>query len=226
MPATIGGVGRAPSLQLVKTTYAVKWREPDGQIYLGRLALRPRTLILEGRPHDGRAVDRHFGYEEILSLRIGSRGADRLDDQPALVMEREDGRYLVTSVGLGAGVVQEVADRLAGFRGAARCRATVVVPLRTGALAQVRELVAQGPPFDPARTALTQHQLLLTDQEAIFVFETHSEEGLTDLLDQLDVLAAAVAWRDFVADPPRLAEVAYVWERPEPRVLPAVGLGF
>ena len=210
----------------VKTTYAVKWREPDGQTYLGRLALGARTIDLAGRQRDGPAIDRQFGYEEILSLRIGSRGADRLDDQPALVMERADGRYLVTSAGMGAGIVQEVADRLAGFRGAARRRATVVVPLKTGALAGVRELVAEGPPFDPSRTALVQHQLLLTEQEAIFVFETQSEDGLAELLGQLDILAAAVAWRDFVAGPPRLAAVAYVWERPEPRAVPAVGLGF
>ena len=210
----------------MKTTYAVKWREPDGRTYLGRLALGARTLGLEGRQRDGQAIDRQFGYEEILSLRIGSRGADRLDDQPALVMERADGRYLVTSAGMGAGIVQEVADRLAGFRGAARQRATVVVPLKTGALAGVRELVAEGPPFDPTRTTLTQHQLLLTEQEAIFVFETQSEEGLAELLGELDVLAAAVAWRDFVAGPPRLAAVAYVWERPEPRMVPAAGLGF
>ena len=102
----------------------------------------------------------------------------------------------------------------------------VVVPLKPGALAGVRELVAQGPPFDPARTALTQHQLLLTEQEAIFVFETQSEEGLAVLLGQLDILAAAVAWRELVAGPPRLAAAAYAWERPEPRIVPAVGLGF
>jgi len=210
----------------VKTTYAVKWREPDGKTYLGRLALGARTLGLEGRGPDGPAVTRQVGYEEILGLRIGSRGADRLDDQPALVFDRADGRYLVTSAGMGAGIVQEIADRLAGFRGSARRRATVVVPLRAGALAGVRELVAKGPPFDPARTALTQHQLLLTEQEAIFIFETQSEEGLAALLGQLDIMAAAVAWRDLVAAPPRLAAVAYAWERPEPRIVPAVGLGF
>ena len=210
----------------MKTTYAVKWREPDGQTYLGRLALGARVLNLEGRQRDGPAMNRQIGYEEILSLRIGSRGADRLDGQPALVVERADGRYLVTSAGLGAGIVQEVADRLAGLRGDARRRATVVLPLKTGALAGVRDLVAQGQPFDPARTALTEHELLVTEREAIFVFETQSEEGLAALLGQLDILAAAVAWRDLVAGPPLLATVAYAWERPEPRIVPAVGLGF
>ena len=210
----------------MKTTYAVKWREPDGQTYLGRLALGMRTLDLEGRQRDGPAINRQIGYEEIQGLRIGSRSADRLDGQPALVVERANGRYLVTSAGMGAGIVQEVAGRLADFRAAARRRATVVVPLKTGALTGVRELIAQGPPFDPARTALTQHQLLLTEQEAIFVFETRSEEGLAELLGQLDILAAAAAWRNLVAGPPRLAAVAYAWERPEPRIVPAVGLGF
>jgi len=222
----MGGGKRPLSLQLVKTTYAVKWREPDGKTYLGRLAFGARALNLAGRQRDRPVIDRQFGYEEILSLRIGSRGVDRLDDRPALVLERADGRYLVASAGMGAGIVQEVAERLAGFRGAAQRRATVVVPLKPGALAGVRELVAQGPPFDPAQTALTQHQLLLTEQEAIFVFDTQSEEGLIELLGQLDILAAAVAWRDFVAGAPRLAAVAYVWERPEPHVVPAVGLGF
>ena len=210
----------------MKTTYAVKWREPDGQTYLGRLALGARTLGLEGRQRDGPAVSRQISYEGILSLRIGSRGADRLDGQAALVVERADGRYYVSSAGMGRASSRRspnVSQTTAVQRGS---RATVVVPLKTGALAGVRELVAQGPPFDPARTALTQHQLLLTEHEAIFVFETQSEDGLKALLGQLNILAAAIAWRDLVAGPPRLAAVAYAWERPEPRIVPAVGLGF
>jgi hypothetical protein len=209
----------------MRTTYAVKWREPDGQTYLGRLALGVRTLGLQGRGPGGPPVDTQIAYEEILNLRIGSRGADRLDGQPALVVDRADGRYLVTSAGLGAGIVHEIVDRLADLRGGALRRATLVVPLREGALAGVRELVAQGAPFDPAKTALTRHELLLTKHEAIFVFEAQTEDGLAALLAQLDIWAAAVAWRDLVAGPPRLASVAYAWERAEPRVVPAVGLG-
>jgi hypothetical protein len=209
----------------VKTTYAVKWREPDGQTYVGSLALGPRTLRLEGRGPDGPAVDRQIGYEEVQGLRLGSHGSDRLGGRPALVVDRAEGPYVVTSAGMSAGIVQELVDRLAGLRLAAPRRATVVVPLKEGAVDRVRELVAHGPPFDPAETALTRHQLLLTPQEAIFVFESETEDGLAALLGQLDIWAAAVAWRHFVGGPPRLAEVAYAWERPEPRVVPAVGLG-
>ncbi len=97
---------------------------------------------------------------------------------------------------MGAGIVQELVERLAELRQAAPRRATVVVPLKPGAIDHVRELVAHGPPFDPVETALTRHQLLLTPEEAIFVFEAQTEEGLTALLSELDIWAAAVAWHD------------------------------
>jgi hypothetical protein len=209
----------------MKTSYAVKWREPDGSTHVGRLALGPRELRLEGRTSGGTAVDLEIGYEEIQGLRIKRSAADRLDDRPALVVDRADGSYSVTSTAMGAGILQELVGRLASLRLAPPRRATIVLPLKDGALERVREFVEQGPPFDPAETPLTRHQLLLTPQEAIFIFEVGTDEGLSDLLSQLDVWAAAVAWRDLVAGPPRLAEVAYDWERPEPRVVPNVGLG-
>ena len=103
------------------TTYAVKWREPDGQTFVGRLALGPRTLRLVGRRPgaEGPTVDRQIGYSELQGLRIGSRGADRLDGRPALVVERADGPYLVADAGMGAPIVQELVERLADLRLAA-----------------------------------------------------------------------------------------------------------
>ena len=206
------------------TTYAVKWREPDGQTFIGRLALGPRALHLDGRRRGAGdpPVERRFGYEELRGLRIGSGGADRLDGRPALVVERADGNYLVGDAGLGAPIVQELVERLSDLRFCAARRAIVVVPLQDGALARVRELVSQGPPFDPAETGLTRHELLLTPSEAIFVFEAESEEGLLLFLSRLD-LSAVAAWGELVAGPPRLAECAFSWERSE---LPGVGLGF
>ena len=206
------------------TTYAVKWREPDGQTFIGRLALGPRALRLDGRRRGGNEppVERRFGYEELRGLRIGSGVADRLDGRPALVVERADGAYLVADAGLGAPVVHELVERLSDLRLFAARRAIVVVPLREGALERVRELVAHGPPFDPGETGLLRHELLLTPGEAIFVFEAESEERLRLFLSGLD-LSAAAAWGELVAGPPRLAESAYSWERPE---LPGVGLGF
>ena len=210
----------------MQATYAVKWREPDGNTYVGGLVLGPRALRLEGRAHDAPAVDRQIRYDEVRGVRIGSSGADRLDNRPALVVEGADGSYHVTSAGSGAGILQELVDRLAALKLATPRRATVVVPLKPGALAEARELVGAGPPFDPAETFLTRHQVLLTEAEALFVFEAAGDEALAALLNQVDLWSAAVPWRDLIAGAPRLAEIAYAWERPEPRVLPAVGLGF
>ncbi len=213
------------TLLSMETSYAVKWREPNGSMHVGRLALGPKALRLEGREVDGPRVDLEIGYEEIQGLRIEGSAADRLDDRPVLVVDRADGSYSVTSTVMSAGILQELVGRLASLRLTPPRRAAVVLPLKDGAIERVRELVAQGPPFDPVETSLTRHQLLLTPQEAIFIFEAGTDEGLSDLLSQLDVWAAAATWRELVAGPPRLAEVAYGWERPEPRVEPKVGLG-
>ena len=96
-------------------TYAVKWREPDGQTFIGRLVLGPLALSLDGRLRGGEEppVNRQFGYEELRTLRIGGRG--RLEGRPALVVERLDGTYLVADAGMGAPIVQELADRLSEF---------------------------------------------------------------------------------------------------------------
>jgi hypothetical protein len=199
------------------STYAVTWREPDGRVFVGRLVLGSRTLRLEGRPRggDGAAVERQFGYDELSALRVGNHHADRLDGRPALVVERADGIYLVADAGLGAPVVQELVERLSELRLTALRKTTVVVPLKEDALERVRALVAHGPPFDPARTQLTRHELLLTPEQAIFTFEAETDEGISTLLDELDLWTAVAAWDELVAGPPRLAEVAYSWERPD-----------
>lgn len=95
-------------------TYAVTWREPDGQTFVGRLALGPLTLGLDGRRRGAEEppVNRQFGYAELLNLRIGSRGAERLDGRPALVVEQPEGAYLVGDAGMGAPILQELVERL------------------------------------------------------------------------------------------------------------------
>jgi hypothetical protein len=205
-------------------TYAVKWREPDGQTYLGRLALSPTAIQLDGRASDGPSIERQLGYDDVRALRLG-HGQERLDGLPSLVLERANGTYQITSAVMQAGVLQELIDRLAQLRSLAPRRATIVVPLKEGVVERVRELAGHGPPFDPDATPLTRHQLLVTDHEAIFFFEAASDVALEALLGQLDFSVLAAAWRDLVAGPPRLAELLYVWERPELH-LAKIGLGF
>jgi hypothetical protein len=208
-------------------TYAVKWREPDGQTFVGRLALGRRTLQLTGRPRGepGPSVDRRMGYSEVKGVRVGTAPGERLDDRPALVVEGVDGSYLVNDAGIGIPFLQELVDRVAALRLTASRKATVVVPLKDGAIERVRALVSQGPPFDPEETPLMRHELLLTPHAAIFVFEAETDDGLHMLLGQLDVWGAAAVWSELIAAPPRLADVAYTWERDARNGAPEAGAG-
>jgi hypothetical protein len=97
------------------TTYAVMWREPDGQTFSGRLTLGPRALGLDGRRRGTSEppVSRRIGYDELRGLKVGTGGAERLGGRPSLVVEHPDGAFLVADAGLGAPIIQEVIDRLA-----------------------------------------------------------------------------------------------------------------
>jgi hypothetical protein len=207
----------------METSYAVKWREPDGKTYLGRLELQPTALVLEGRENGSPPTRRTLGYEELRGFHLGHSGAERLDGRPALVVERAGEEFLITSTVVHAGVLQELVHRLSELRSTAPQRATVVVPLKEGMYESALALAAKGPPFDPADTLLVRHQLLLSPAEAIFVFEADNEVALETLLGRLDVWAAAAAWSTIVGGPPRLAEVVYAWERPP--TVSGVGLG-
>ena len=94
-------------------------------------------------------------------------------------------------------------------------RAVLVVPLADGAGERVAKLLRKGPPFDPAEIGLGRHQVFLTESEAIFLFESVSPEAADRLLSSSRVWAAASAWKELVAGPPRLADEVYSWLSPE-----------
>lgn len=96
----------------------------------------------------------------------------------------------------------------------ARQTFAVVVPLADGRAEVVREFLAEGPPFDPAGAGLDHHQVFVTDEEAVFVFETAS--GLKDLerlLAEPDFWDVVGAWERCAGSEPRVAAVAYEWPR-------------
>lgn len=194
----------------MKTSYSVTWHDPDGEAHVGRLELGAKALRLT---EDGERSSIEVGYDELQG--VSFRYIEN-EGQPSLVLNRPGGSYVLTSTVMEAGVVPELVGRLAELSLLASRRAIVVLPLKEGALEHARELATKGPPFDPAATSLTSHRLLLTSHEAIFEFESANDGALEALLGQVDVWAAAAAWRDLIAGPPRIAEVAYAWERIEP----------
>ena len=91
-------------------------------------------------------------------------------------------------------------------------RVVVVAPLREGAREVARMLLEDGPPFDPAAVGLTAHRVLLTEREVIFVFEGEDAISVVEeLVGHAEVWQAATAWREWLADKPRLAESVYDW---------------
>jgi hypothetical protein len=90
----------------------------------------------------------------------------------------------------------------------------VVLPIKPGARDRVRHLLRHGPPFDPAETGLERHQVYVSDDEAVFLFEADARESVERLADDESLWAAARGWAELVAGPPRLAEGAYSWARP------------
>jgi hypothetical protein len=93
-------------------------------------------------------------------------------------------------------------------------RLVLVVPLREGCLDRVRELLAEGPPFELGTTHLERHEVYLTEHEAVFVFEAPGEAPPLELRAGNPALrTAAAAWRDCMAGRPRKAETAFTWLR-------------
>jgi hypothetical protein len=96
-------------------------------------------------------------------------------------------------------------------------RVALVVPLLPGAHEAVRRLLEHSPPFDPAEMPeLELHELFLTREEAIFVFESdRSADATAAVLSKPELWKATGAWEEHLAGTPRLAEIIYSWARAE-----------
>jgi hypothetical protein len=117
------------------------------------------------------------------------------------------------SVGTEAERPSWVEDGSMGTAFSAPSRAVLVLPLVEGAQQRAAELLRKGPPFDPGEIGLGRHHVFLTESEAVFLFESESPDVAERLLSSSRLWAAAAAWNDLVAGPPRLADNAFSWVR-------------
>jgi hypothetical protein len=200
----------------MRATYAVVWQEGQEPVASGRLEVRPRSVAFTGADH-GCAVERVIPIESLRAIRVGRAPADRLAGRCSLVLEPRVGPTIRVASVAQPGIISELAQRIAELHpgGEDRPRRLLVsVPLKEGALERARELIADGPPFDPDETALERHRVFLLEDEALFVFETGpSSRKLEDALARPDLWQGAGAWQELVAGVPRIAEDAYSWDR-------------
>lgn len=93
----------------------------------------------------------------------------------------------------------------------------VIARLKDGTSERARQLVANGPPFDAAEEGLIRHTVYLSSHEVVFVFEGHEVEWIVDNVVtepfRWKVMQAFDAWRPIIDGEPRIARVAYAWNR-------------
>ena len=198
----------------MERSYGVVWKEGSRAPVPGKLELLPRVLRLEGLERSWEVP-----YEAVAAIRVGRSPSERINGGPSVVVERNLGDPITIATVAQPSVVGEIAERLAALRLGAETsnRVIVIVPLKPESHASVRRLLQQGPPFDPgAIEGLDRHQVFLTPDEAVFVFESHvAADALAPLLADPKLWEAAAAWGEYVAGAPRIAEEIFSWTRSE-----------
>ena len=203
-----------PDHEEMERSYGVVWKEGSRAPVPGKLELLPRGLRF-----DGRESTREVPYEAVAAIRIGRSASERINGGPAVVVERNLGDPITIATVAQPSVIGEIAERLAALRLGAQTsnRVIVIVPLKPESHSSVSRLLEQGPPFDPVVIeGLDRHDVFLTSDEAVFVFESHlGADALSPLLADPKLWEAVSAWGEYVAGPPRIAEEVFSWSRAE-----------
>lgn len=93
-------------------------------------------------------------------------------------------------------------------------RVAVTARLKPDASQRAAELIANGPPFDPATLGLDRHSVFLSHGEVVFLFEGRQVEWVLDELVSSDPESSAFRdWQPLIEGIPRLAREAYFWQR-------------
>jgi hypothetical protein len=93
-------------------SYGVVWQENGCEPVAGKLELDYDGLRLEGSDRDHLAVCA-LAYRDLAAVRIDRDRADRLYSRPTLVLERSTGDTIRIAALVQAGIVAEIAERLA-----------------------------------------------------------------------------------------------------------------
>lgn len=187
--------------------YAVAFRSGTGPTVGGALTLDETGLVLVGKSRDDGAELR-VAYSAVSDVRIGRSSEESVHGRPTVVLSLGDGPSVQIEP-LGAGLLHELADRLAALaleHADIGEQVVVTVPLKKGRAAKARELVAHGPPFDPTLLGLRRHEVFVNRREAVFVFTgPHVREKFERATRNPTLWLAGLAWTSCVAGRPRVA---------------------
>ena len=196
----------------MRITYAVTWEDPEGTRQSGRLELGADALHLEGSNGDG-AASRKLSYADVSGFRLARASGERLQGRPTLVLELRGGEVLKIAGVSQPGIVAELSDRLGVLAAdpSSLEKAAIVVPLKPGSKTAAEALLRTGPPFDPSRLGLARHEVYLSEDEAIFVFQGLPSVFAERLAEDDSFWNAATAWGPLIRGRARFADPTYSW---------------
>jgi hypothetical protein len=92
-------------------------------------------------------------------------------------------------------------------------RVVVVAQLKSDAHDQAKELIANGPPFEPGELGFERHGVYLSSEEIVFLFEGPSAaRRLADLIDGMVSSTSFSAWPPLLKGTPRIAYEHFFWK--------------
>jgi hypothetical protein len=92
-------------------------------------------------------------------------------------------------------------------------RLVVTLKIRKGTEERAAELIAEGPPFDPADIGLARHAVYLGGDLVIFTFEGEDvEQRVRSLINDPVRSTAFTHWAPLLAGRPALAHEVFHWE--------------
>jgi hypothetical protein len=186
--------------------FAVVFRA-GGSSAAGVLEVEDDRLLLDGRA-GSESVRLEIPFSELSEVRVGRRRGERLNGYATLVLDRGEAPAAQVAP-LEMAFLPEIADLLVSLsQRTASDALAFVVPLKAGCVGRARKLLAKGPPVDPASLGLAEHEVYLSETEAVFVFRGPDVRAqLSSAIRQPAVWRAGLAWQRCFAEPPHIAEL-------------------
>jgi hypothetical protein len=194
--------------------FAVVFREGTAQA-TGSLNVEPDRLLLQGVSGQGK-LTLEIPCSELREVRVVQSPRERLNGYRTLVLERSRGPSIQVAP-LGVAFLPEIVSLLSSLTNRDGDALAVRVALKEGCLERARELLAKGPPLDPASLGLSSHEVYLREGEAVFMFRGSDVRArVNKALAHPAVWRAGLAWQRCFAAAPQIADAADVWLDPAP----------